>query len=57
MTFGPDHYVPVLKIKRGEKAALQLVAPFLQEKMTPLLEVVERKGGAIGNHLDKAFKG
>ena len=42
MTFGPHHYVPVLKVKRGEKKALQCIAPGLQPKVTPLLEIVEK---------------
>lgn len=41
MTFALDHYVPVLKVKRGEKKALQLIAPNLQHRITPLLEIVE----------------
>ena len=30
MTFGPSHYVPVLKVKRGEKGALQRINPVLR---------------------------
>ena len=41
MTFGPRHYVPVLKVKRGEKTALQSVALDLRAEITPLLEIVE----------------
>ena len=41
MTFGPGHYVPVLKVKRGEKSALQLVDFDLRKHITPLLEIVE----------------
>jgi hypothetical protein len=61
MSFGADFYVPVLKLKRGEKKALQLVAPTLQGRMVPLLELVERKGHAgknpppLAKHLDTAF--
>ena len=40
MNFGPDHYVPVLKAKRGEKAALLRLAPVLQSRIIPLLEIV-----------------
>jgi hypothetical protein len=60
MTFGPDHYVPILKVKRGEKAALLALADPLCARMTPLLEIVERrsdKAATIGSHLDNAFKG
>lgn len=52
-----DHYVPVLKVKRGEKRALRDVAPSLRHKITPLLEVVERTGGkTLQQHLDTAFQ-
>ena len=56
--FGPDHYVPMLKVKRGEKKALQAVPEDLKAKMTPLLEIVERrheKSPTVQHHLDKAF--
>lgn len=60
MTFGPNHYVPVLKVKRGEKAALLSLEDWVCAGMTPLLEVVERvhdKSPDIQGHLEKAFKG
>ena len=57
MTFALDHYVPVLKVKRGEKRALQLISPSLHHGITPLLEIVERKDPtAVEAHLDTAFK-
>ena len=60
MTFGPSHYVPVLKVKRGEKSALQLVAPKLRAEITPLLEIVEWHGSTrkptLSSHLDTAFR-
>jgi len=58
MTFGPTHYVPVLKVKRGEKGALQAIEPTLQPRITPLLEIVEKTDPdvTIGQHLDTAFK-
>lgn len=59
MSFGPDHYVPVLKVKRGEKKALQLVESSLRSRITPLLEIVERrpeKSPTIEGHLETAFK-
>ncbi len=59
MTFGPNHYVPVLKVKRGEKAALRSLAPALRTSITPLLEIVERKpdkAATLTKHLDTAFK-
>ena len=61
MTFGPSHYVPVLKVKRGEKSALQLIDFGLRKHITPLLEIVEwrkrKKGSTLASHLDTAFKG
>ena len=59
MTFGSRHYVPVLKVKRGEKDALQLVALGLREYITPLLEIVEWQESqkpTLSSHLDTAFK-
>lgn len=60
MTFGPSHYVPVLKVKRGEKSALQLVALDLRKHITPLLEIVEwrkrQEKPTLASHLDTAFK-
>src|SRR5262249_40842238 len=45
-------------VKRGEKAALSLVAPSLRSRMTPLLEIVERKPDKpLKAHLETAFKG
>jgi hypothetical protein len=59
VTFGSNHYVPVLKVKRGEKAALLALAAPLCSRITPLLEIVERKADTapnIGKHLGTAFK-
>jgi hypothetical protein len=56
MTFGPDHYVPVLKVKRGERKALQRISPIHQSQITPLLEIVERKPPkTLSAHLDTTF--
>ncbi len=56
MAFGPDHYVPVLKVKGGEKRALQRISPTLQSRITPLLEIVERKAPKTQSaHLVTAF--
>jgi hypothetical protein len=58
MTFGANHYVPILKVKQGEKAALASVAHALVPQITPLLEIVERTDGKpIDKHIDTAFKG
>lgn len=59
MTFGPTHYVPVLKVKRGEKGALQRISPVLRPQITPLLEIVEWRRSnkpSLSGHLDTAFK-
>jgi len=58
MTFGPSHYVPVLKVKRGEKQALAQISPELVPRITPLLEIVERnesKAPTLDHHLGTAF--
>ena len=58
MSFGPSHYVPVLKVKRGEKKALTELSPAVKDRMTPLLEIVERvpsKAPTVGQHLNTAF--
>jgi hypothetical protein len=58
MTFGPDHYVPVVKVKRGEKLALKTLTTRLRSQITPLLEIVERKPDkSLVRHLDTAFRG
>jgi hypothetical protein len=58
MTFGPHHYMPVLKIKRGEKAALLQVSATTRPRITPLLEVVQRQPDKqLAAHLETTFKG
>jgi len=60
MNFGASHYVPVLKVKRGEKKALTLLSPSKRAHVMPLLEIVERrkdKAPTIDKHLDTAFTG
>src|SRR5207244_1523511 len=63
LSFDSRHYVPVLKVKRGEKRALQLVSPSLQPLITPFLEIVERRPQpgrrvtTVARHLDTAFAG
>ncbi len=57
MTFGADVYVPVLKIKRGEKAALGAIPPTLRSGIIPLLEIIERTSEKeIAKHIQTAFK-
>ena len=59
MTFGPHHYVPVLKIKRGEKRALRTISSTFHHRITPLLEIVERRServSTVDKHLNTAFK-
>ncbi|MBS0155844.1 MAG: beta family protein [Nitrospira sp.] len=56
MNFGPDHYVPVLKVKRGERKALQRISSAYYPRITPLLEIVKRKPGkTLRDHLNTTF--
>lgn len=57
MTFGANHYVPVLKVKRGEKATLTALRPSVQQHVTPFLEIVERTASTVDAHLNTAFRG
>lgn len=69
LTFGPDHYVSVLKVKESEKLAMRRLAPSIATMVTPLLEIVERKPKpakkkgdpdvlpTVEQHLTSAFKG
>ena len=57
MTFGADHYIPIFKVKRGEKTALTLIAKPLRKRITPLLEIVQRTDKLLNEHLETAFKG
>lgn len=58
MSFDERHYVPVLKLKRGEKDALAVLTPDTCNGVTPLLEVVERKDEkSVAEHLETAFDG
>ena len=61
MAFGPNHYVPVLKVKRGEKQALASIQLGLRQHVTPLLEIVARKKTAdklptVNEHLSTSFR-
>lgn len=60
MNVGPGHYVPVLKVKRGEKGALQRIGPVLRPQITPLLEIVEWRRSdtkpSLSRHLTTAFR-
>lgn len=66
--FGPDHYVPVLKVKPAEKAAMYNLSASVAARVTPLLEIVERKEKSetkskaaylpsLDEHLDETFRG
>lgn len=55
MTFGPREYVPVLKVKRGEKGALRSLASDVAQHTTPLLEIVERRATGLEAHVQTAF--
>lgn len=59
MSFDETRYIPVLKMKTGEKEALPRLAPTVQARITPLFEVVERdpeKKATPPEHIDTAFK-
>lgn len=56
MNFAPHHYVPILKIKRGEKSALSRLSPAVQSQMTPLLELVELPTGGSAPISTMRFK-
>ena len=57
MTFDANHYVPVLKVKRGEKRALTLLSRTVRTKITPFLEIVERSiDKPLEQHLQTSFK-
>ena len=55
--FGARHYVPVLKVKRGEKAALASLRSNIKQRVVPLLEVVERtQSKTVDEHLETSFR-
>lgn len=56
MSFGPEHYVPVLKVKPAEKKALLSVAPRIGGQLTPLMEIVERRDKELDWHVTNTFK-
>lgn len=59
MTDLQDHYVPVLKVKRGEKRALREIHINLQQRIIPLLEIVELNSlsnKTLNQHLNTAFR-
>lgn len=57
--FGPKHYVPILKWKRGEQVGLGFLIPSIKEVITPLLEIMppawdwdnDRPKKSIDDHL------
>lgn len=50
-------YLPVLKVKRGEKRALRELPPAINRNITPILEIVERRDKALYQHINTAFDG
>ena len=56
MTFGPQHYVPVLKAKSAEKHALGRLSPATRQHVIPLLEIVERTKQPLNEHLTTGFR-
>ncbi len=52
-----NQYFPILKVKRGEKTALESIAPSLHNRITPLLEFVECSvEQSPSAHLTNAFR-
>lgn len=52
-----NQYFPILKVKRGEKTALESIAPSLHNRITPILEFVEcsvERSPSV--HLTNAFR-
>ena len=55
--FGPRHYIPILKVKRGEKRALTQLSLQVRQYVVPLMEIVERTNNKqLNEHLDTAFR-
>ncbi len=53
---GHHHYVPVLKVKDGEKRAMQQLSAPVAARVTPLFEIVSRTDKPVDKHIDTAFK-
>jgi len=45
MSFGWNHYVPVLRLKPGELWALRYLASDVRESVTPIVEVLPKNLG------------
>ncbi len=59
MSFDQTHYVPVLKMKGGEKEALARLSPTVRVRITPVFEVVARdtnKKPTSADHIETSFK-
>jgi hypothetical protein len=57
MMLAGGHYMPVLKLKGGEKAALRALAESMKSDVIPLLELVERQSkDSLDAHLNRAFR-
>lgn len=59
MNFSSNHYVPILKVKPAESEALKHLSPDLYKHITPLFEIVERKGDPapeLTKHIETALK-
>lgn len=54
---GHHRYVPVLKVKDGEKRAMRQLSTAVAARVTPLFEIVRRTDKPVDEHLDTAFKG
>jgi hypothetical protein len=57
-TFEDDHYVPVLRWKRGERDGLRLLAGNVRRQVTPLLELVpiaDNTPNKLANEIKKSW--
>ena len=43
MSLGLDHYVPVLRLKKGELWSLRYVASDVRKSVTPIIEVLPKQ--------------
>jgi hypothetical protein len=58
MTFDAHHYVPILKVKSGEKRALRGLTKNVAARVTPLLEIVTTEGKKnLAKHINTSFEG
>ncbi len=55
MSFGLNHYVPVLRLKKGELWSLRYVASDVRESVTPIIEVLPSNLGISPSNSDSGI--